>query len=140
VPSKPDRRALVLGLILAASAADAQDATVVLGGVSAEDCAPFAEASPEILRERLGDQDDSALASLLIDAVARQCAAIGAIPPPERPGEEGTRSTTAVPEASEADRLAAEAQYLVQTAMQIDPDAANDLLRRLLGPRPGDGG
>jgi hypothetical protein len=92
------------------------------------------------LRERLDGQEDSALASLLIDAVSRQCAALGAIPAPERPGEEGIRSTTAVPETSEADRLAAEALYLVETAMQIDPDAANDLLRRLLGPRPGNEG
>jgi hypothetical protein len=126
--------------MLAAGSAAAQDTTAALRDVTAEVCWPLAEASPEILRERLGDRDDNPIAGLLIDALARQCAAIGAIAPPERPHEEGTRSTTAVPEASEADRLAAEAQYLVETAMQIDPDAANDLLRRLLGPRPGDGG
>lgn len=140
MPSKPDCRCLVLALMLAASVATAQDASETLDGVNAEDCAPLARATPEILAGRLGDQDDSALAGLLVNALTRHCAAIGAIPPPERPGEEGSRSTALEPETSEADRLAAEARYLVETAMQIDPDAANDLLRRLLGPRPGDDG
>lgn len=140
MPSKTNCCSIALGLILAVGSAAGQDATAALKGVNVEACAPLADASPEILRERLGDPDESPIASLLIDALVRQCAAIGAIPPPEGPPEESNRSTATVPEASEADRLATEAQYLVETAMQIDPDAANDLLRRLLGPRPGDGG
>jgi hypothetical protein len=141
VLSKPDFRFVLLPLVLTAGVANAQDdASALLERVEAEDCGPFADATPETLQGRLETNEDNALASLVIDAVARQCAALGAIPAPERPGEDSTRSATEGIETSEADRLAAEARYLVETAMQIDPDAANDLLRRLLGPRPGEDG
>jgi hypothetical protein len=140
VPSMLSFRGLVLILAFAAGAVAAQTASDSLGRVSAEVCAPLADDPSDVLRERLNEQKDSALTSLLIDAVIRQCQAIGALPPPERPGEEGTRNTNASTVDNEADRLAAEALYLVETAMQIDPDAANDLLRRLLGPRPSDDG
>ena len=130
----------VLVVIFAADVATAEPASTALDGISAEDCAPLAGDPSSVLMGRLDGQGDSAIVSLLIDAVTRQCAAIGAIDAPGRPDEEGTRSTNPFPEESEPERLAAEAQYLFETAMQIDPDAANDLLRRLLGPRPKEDG
>lgn len=136
MPSKPDPRGFLAALVLAVGAAQAQDATSLLDSVAAEDCPPFAEPASEPLQARLEGQEESALIGLLIDAVTRQCAALGALPAPERPDEGGTRSPTGLEEASASDRLAAEARYYVETAMQIDPDAANDLLRRLLGRQP----
>ena len=137
--SKPDFRHFLLPFVLTAGVANAQeDASALLERVEAEDCAAFADATPETLQGRLEGVEDNALASVVIDAVARQCASLGAIPAPERPDEESTRSATDGIEISETDRFAAEARYLMETAMQIDPDAANDLLRRLLGPRPGE--
>ena len=138
MPFKLEYRVLVSVLVLCAGVAAAQDASNVLDRVAPRDCALFADKTSEALQSHLNEQEDSALFSLLVDAVYRQCAAIGAIPAPERPDEESARSATSVPEANEADRLATEARYLVETAMQIDPDAANALLRRLLGPGPGE--
>lgn len=140
MPSTLNLCCCVLGVIFAADVATAEPASAAIDGISAEDCAPLADNPSSILVERLDGQGDSAIVSLLIDAVTRQCAAIGAIDAPERPDEEGTRSTNPFPEESEPERLAAEAQYLFETAMQIDPDAANDLLRRLLGSRPKEDG
>lgn len=140
MPSTLNLSRSVLIVLFAAEAATAQPAPATLDGITAEDCAPLADDPSSILVERLDGQGDSAIVSLLIDAVTRQCAAIGAIDAPGRPDEEGTRSTNPFPEESEPERLAAEAQYLLETAMQIDPDAANDLLRRLLGSRPKEDG
>lgn len=140
MPSTLNLCGSVLAVFFAAKVAMAQTASTTLDGISAEDCAPLADDPSSILVERLDGQGDSAILGLLIDAVIRQCAAIGAIDPPDRPADEGTRSTNSLPEESEPDRLAAEAQYLFETAMQIDPDAANDLLRRLLGSRPKEDG
>lgn len=140
MPSKLEYRVLVWALVLCAEAAAAQDASNVLDSVAPRDCALFKDKTSEAMQSHLNGPEDSVLLSLLVEAVHLQCAAIGAIPAPERPDEESARSATSVPERNEADRLTTEARYLVETAMQIDPDAANALLRRLLGPRPGEEG
>jgi len=95
VLSTPDVRYALFPLVLSAGVANAQDdASALLERVEAEDCAAFSDAAPETLMGRVEGVADTALARLVIDAVARQCAALGAIPAPERPGEDSTRSAT----------------------------------------------
>ncbi|MEM9422448.1 MAG: hypothetical protein AAF986_08085 [Pseudomonadota bacterium] len=76
--------------------------------------------------------------SLMVEAILRHCAALGAMSFSDSPLDGPTRSHGNNDEtpAQRSDRLAREARYYFETAMQIDADASNDLLRRLLGGGP----
>ncbi len=136
---KLEFRALAI-LLLVPGLAVAEGDVLLLDQISEEQCAPFSDPDANAPAGLADRPEDVALLGLLFDAIQRGCAAIGAAPLPGRPGEQGVRSTTGLPEEDEVKRLQAEAQYLVDTAMQIDADAANALLRRLLGPKPGEDG
>ncbi|MEJ8560142.1 hypothetical protein QTO30_02045 [Yoonia sp. GPGPB17] len=86
----------------------------------------------------VNDNGQSAVSVLLTEAILRHCAARGYASMPERHDGNSTRSAE-VPidlDADEKERLDRESRYYLETSMQIDADAANDLLRRLLGSLP----
>jgi hypothetical protein len=110
-----------------------------IDAITEDDCAGlfpdagglFAEIAPDLL--------DTAAFSLLLEAFTRQCAALGFVALDTTGTPDATRTTNSANlDDDDAVRLSREARYYLETAMQIDPDASNDLLRRLLGngPRP----
>lgn len=96
---------------------------------------PKDPAKPEIT-----DKDNSHVASLVVEALRRYCAASSGTPLLE---SETPRSTGDQPiadgqeqndrQARVSMRLIGEAEYFIEIATQVDAEAANALLRRLLG-------
>ena len=128
---------VVLTIALCCVSAAAQSQT--LDDITPESCRALLPEPETVLRELVTSRASSSAFSLLVEAVQRHCAAIGEIVIDATGKIDPTRSVgEEVLAADRADQLAREAKYYLETAMQIDPDASNDLLRRLLGnePRP----
>lgn len=103
-------------------------------------CADLEADASDVLSDLGFDTEDELVSRLVVTAVLRRCAAEGAIDPPEGVTQGGTRAFGEVQGGRDEiqETLATEAEYYLTIAMGIDADAANDLLRRLLGPSPGD--
>lgn len=132
-------RALSLSIIISLvfSAAFAQSPRA-LSDITASDCAGLLPLPDVALLEVAPDLAGSPVAALIAEGIIRQCAALGYLTLQEDGQPEPTRSTGAESvDEDQAAQLEREARYYIETAEQIDPDASNDLLRRLLGgPRP----
>lgn len=134
------RRGMVCALlVVVATGAGAQDA---IDSVAPELCLSLEADPASALADAGAEAADALLSQLVVTALLRQCAANGVIAPPELPQADSTRAIDEdIEEAvDERDILAAEAEYYLSIAMGVDADAANDLLRRLLGSSPGNGG
>lgn len=121
-------------------------AFLAFAGVAAAADTPLERLPPADCPSVLSDlavAEDTVALPLVTEAVRRHCAAIGGIEMPTDLAEEGVVGDTrkaAEPEDLDAkarlNKLRADAAFYLETAQQVDPDAANDLLRRLLGPDP----
>lgn len=136
------RGALSTGLIayalLSVAPAASQDSTAI-DQLSEESCAGLLPDPEAVLVTLAPDLVETAAFSLTLEAVVRQCAALGVFTIGEVDDQDGTRAAGPARADEEQEiRLRREARYYLETAMQIDPDASKDLLRRLLGsgPRP----
>lgn len=81
---------------------------------------------------------DNVISNLVVEAILRFCGSTGAIEAPERIVRDETRNVDPSADLTEDQSaiLRHEAEYHLEVASSIDPDAANDLLRRLLGNDP----
>lgn len=119
------------------SLASAQD-VLSIEEIGRELCATLLP-EPELeLSELTPELVDTPGFPLMVEAIQRHCAALGVLSLDEVAKDDPTRSYVPEQEGAKkvSDRLSREARYYQETAMQIDPDAANDLLKRLLGNGP----
>ncbi|MBO9436506.1 hypothetical protein J7394_19995 [Ruegeria sp. R13_0] len=118
------------------------DETLTIADVTEAACASLLPDAKLALGQLAPELTEETSYSFIAEAIYRHCAALGIVPFDEPEQNEQTRSHSAGGEtpAQRSDRLTREARYYFETAMQIDPDASNDLLRRLLGsgPKPKD--
>ena len=115
-----------------------QTAIEQVKSISPEQCVqlfPMNPAAPEI-----ADEDNSEISGLVIEALRRYCAASSGTPlsEPEAPRSTGDQAVAdgqaqANLQAPVSMRLIGEAEYFIEIATQVDAEAANALLRRLLG-------
>jgi hypothetical protein len=78
------------------------------------------------------------VSNLVTEAILRFCGSIGAIETKQPFFQDGTRNVDPSEDLTKdrSEALRQEAEYHLEVASSIDPDAANDLLRRLLGTEP----
>jgi hypothetical protein len=125
--------------LLLGVAVETAHAQTMLDTVGPELCVRL-ETDPDSVLADVG-ADDELLSQLIVTAILRQCAATGVIAPPEFPQSDETRSIDDPVDELQDEQaiMAAEADFYLSIAMGVDADAANDLLRRLLGSTPGTG-
>jgi hypothetical protein len=137
--SRDMRRGMVCALLVVAATEAAAQAA--FDGVAPELCLSLEADPATALADAGAEPADALLSQLVVTALLRHCAATGVIAPPELPRADPTRAIDEDIEGAldERDILAAEAEYYLSIAMGVDADAANDLLRRLLGSTPENG-
>ena len=132
------RSALFIGILLSVPSVAAQG-TSPIEDVTNEVCEALLPDPEAALVALAPDIAETAAFSLTMEALIRHCGSLGVITIEGEDAQDETRATGRIgPDEDQSVSLRREARYYLETAMQIDPDASNDLLRRLLGrePRP----